>query len=403
MLAEYMENLYTPPAEFNGIWSDSLGNPFGLSWDASQVLNPVIGADPYSKEAADAENTINKFAFSQISIAFPFELSGMKFTAAAALNLNYNPVDYDWNGDHIDPHWGTSYDFSQLVPEDSIVRSNWDVYTRERSAGIKNIKGALSFELNKTIQLGIGFTTLFGSTDDNITLNRIGYFQFVQTGESWSFSYENRKAVRSGTSDYSAFMFNLGGLVSFKNLNIGFNIDLPYTVTRDWSYTDVVTTDAGTTSSSISGSDKMKLPLCFNLGLKFMPSKKLSIYADLASKPYSKNEFESTAAIDSTNMPVWTNQYTFSGGLEYKFTDELTMMAGYRNRTATFVGYGNAVRDQGAPVDSYTLGASYELPVGQVTLAYEYRKLKYYDVYFTSRNYTQVSSDNFMIGYNISF
>jgi long-subunit fatty acid transport protein len=403
MLPQYMENLYTPPAEFNGIWSDSLGSPFGLSWDPSQVRNPVIGVDPYSKEAADAENSINKFAFSQIAIAFPFQISELKFTAAAALNLNYNPVDYDWNGDHLDPHWGTSFDFSQLAPKDSIVRANWDIYTRERSNGIKNLKGALAFEFTKNIQIGVGFTSMFGSTDDNITLNRIGYFQFVQTGDIWSFSYENRKAVRSGTSTFSSFMFNVGGIIAFRNLDIGFNVDMPYTITRDWDYTDVVANNAGTISTKASGTDKMKVPLCFNIGLKFMPLKNFSIYADLASKPYSKNEFESTAALDTANTPVWTNQYTFAGGLEYRFNEDLTLMAGYRNRTATFVGYGNAVRNQGAPVDSYTLGASYVLPVGQVTIAYEYRKLKYYDVYFTSRNYTLVSTDNIILGYTFSF
>lgn len=403
MLAQYMENLYTPPAEFNGIWSDSLGSPFGLSWDESQIRNPVIGADPYSKEAADSENKINKFAFNQITLAFPFQISDVKFTAAAAINLNYNPADYDWNGDHLDPHWGTSFDFSQLAPEDSIVRANWDIYTRERSNGIKNLKGALAFELNNNIQIGVGFTSMFGSTDDNLTLNRIGYFQFVQTGDKWSFSYENRKAVRSGTSTFSSFMLNVGGIIAFKNLDIGFNIDMPYTVTRDWDYTDIITTDAGSTASKVSGTDKMKVPLCFNIGLKFMPLKKFSIYADLTSKPYSKSKFESTAPIDTANMPVWTNQYTFAGGLEYNYNDELTLMVGYRNRTATFVGYGNAVRNQGAPVDSYTLGASYVLPVGQITVAYEYRKLKYYDVYFTSRNYTLVSTDNLLFGYVFSF
>ena len=273
LLPHYMENLYTPPPEFSGIWSDSLGGPTG-GWNPDDIRSPVTGADPYSAEAADAENTINKFAFDQISIAYPFKISGINIIAAASFNANYNPVDYDWNGDHLDPHWGTSEDLSALAPEDSIVRSDWDVYTRQRSNGIKSLKGALAFKLYESIQIGVGFTSMFGSTDDIITLQRIGYYQFVQAGDNWSFTYENRKAVRSGTSEISSLMFNIGGLVVFKNLNFGFNFNLPHTISRDWKYTDVITTDTGSQSVISSGKDEMKVPLSFNLGLKFLGKKK---------------------------------------------------------------------------------------------------------------------------------
>jgi len=401
MLPHYMENLYTLPPELSGIWSDSLGGPNG-GWNPDDIRSPVTGADPYSAKAADAEKTISKSAFNQIAVAYPFQLSGKKFTAAASFNANYNPVDYDWNGDHLDPHWGSSEDFSELAPADSIVRSNWDIYTRNRSNGIKNIEGALAFELNEAIQIGVGFSSLFGSTDDNITLNRIGYYQFVQADDIWSFTYENRKTVRSGTSEFSSLMFNLGGLITLKNLNIGFNFDLPHTITRDWDYSDVTTSDAGSQTFNSSGTDEMKVPLSYNLGLKFLARKNFSIYADLTRKPYKKAEFSSTAAVDSANFPVWTSQYTFSGGLEFKLTDELMVMCGYRNQTATFVGYGNAIRDKGAPIDSYTLGANYKLPYGEVALSYESRKLKYYDVYFSSRNYTLVTTSNLLIGYTLS-
>jgi len=401
LLPHYMENLYTPPAEFNGIWSDSLGGPGG-GWNPDDIRSPVSGADPFSAEAADAETTINTFAFDQISIAYPFNISGINIIAAAALNANYNPVDYDWNGDHLDPHWGTSEDISQYAPEDSIVRSDWDVYTRQRSNGIKSLKGALAFKLYESFQIGAGFTSLFGSTDDIIALQRIGYYQFVQAGDNWSFTYENRQAVRSGTSEISSLMFNMGGLVVFKNLSFGFNFNLPHTVTRDWKYNDVITTDTSSQSFNSSGKDEMKVPLSFDLGLKFLVKKNLSLYADLKYKPYEKAEFSSTSPIDSTNFPVWTNQYTFSGGVEFRPTDDLSLMAGYRTQTATFVGYGNATRDKGSPIDSYTFGASYNLPYGEIAVTYEYRTLKYYDVYFSSRNYTLVSTSNLLFGYTLS-
>jgi hypothetical protein len=403
LLPEYMENLYTPPARFNGIWSDSLGNPFGLSWDPADFRNPVEGADSYSAEAADAETTINKFGLSQLAVAYPVQLFDKNFVVAAAYNANYNPVDYDWNGDHLDPHWGTSFDFTQLALQDSIVRSNWDIYTRQRSKGIQTFQSALAFQFTETIQLGIGLTSMFGSTDDNLTLNRIGYYQFVQTGTMWSFTYDTLLNVTSGTSKFSSFMFNIGGMLTFDNLNIGFNINLPYTITREWNYNNTIATNKGTTSSVITGIDKMKIPICYNVGIKFMPSKNLSIYTDLTSKPYSKAKFESTTNNQNdSNFPVWVNQYTIAAGIEYRLQDDISLLIGYSTRTTGFVPYGVAIRDAGFPINSYTAGLSYNLFMGRIDFAYELRNLKYYDTFYSSRNYTLVTSSNFLIGYTFS-
>jgi opacity protein-like surface antigen len=398
-----MENLYTPPEEFNGIWSDSLGNPFGLSWDPADFRTPVTGADPYSEEASDNENTISNVGLNNIAAAYPFQVFDYNVVVSAAYSFSYGSADYDWNGDHLDPHWGTSVSLEDAAPQDSTVRANWDVYTRERSTGTNTIKGGLGVELSEMFQVGVGVTAFMGSTDDDMVLDRIGYFNFIQAGDIWSFSYEDYSQITSGTSDFSATAFNVGGMITFKNLNLGFNLQLPYTIERNWNYNRVTTLAGDRTTEPIQGIDKMKMPLGYNLGIKFKPSESLSIQVDYELKPYSSAEFETTSELqDDPNRPVWKDQHTISAGVEFKVIENLSLLAGYRSRTTAFIPYGVANRDKGFPVESYTAGLSYQIFIGSLDLAYEFRSLKYYDVYFTSRNYTKVTSNNFLVGYTIS-
>lgn len=403
LIPQYMENLYTPPEEFNGIWSDSLGNPFGLSWDPADFKIPVQGADPYSEEAADFENTISNFGLNNIAAAYPFQVLDHNVVVSAAYSFSYGSVDYDWNGDHLDPHWGSSVSLADLAPADSVVRVNWDVYTRERSLGTSTIKGGVGVKLSDMFEVGAGVTALFGSTDDVMRLDRIGYFNFIQAGENWSFSYEDYNQITSGTSDFSGTGFNVGGIITFDNLSLGFNLQLPYTIERNWNYNQVTTETGDQTTKPINGIDKMKIPFGYNLGVKFKPSKSLSIQVDYELKPYSEAEFETTSELqDDPNRPVWKDQHTISAGVEFKVIDNLSLLAGYRSRTAAFIPYGVAIRDEGFPAESYTAGLSYQIFIGSLDLAYEFRSLKYYDVYFSSRNYTKVTSNNLLVGYTIS-
>ncbi len=403
LIPQYMENLYTPPVEFNGIWSDSLGNPFGLSWDPNDIRSPVRGEDPYSEEAADYEKTISNTGLNNIAAAYPFQVLDYNVVVSAAYSHSYGSVDFDWNGDHLDPHWGSSVSLEDAAPQDSIVRANWDVYTRERSEGASTIKGGVGVKLSDMFAVGVGVTALMGTVDDVMRMERIGYFNFIQAGFDWSFSYEDYSQTTQGTSDYSATSFNVGGLVTFKNLNLGFNLQLPYTIERDWSYNRVSTSAEGTTTDPVNGVDKMKIPLGFNLGIKFKPSNSLSIQFDYELKPYGSTEFETTSDLqDDPDRPVWQDQVTISAGVEFRVIENLSLLAGYRSRTTAFIPYGVAVRDEGFPVESYTAGLSYQIFIGSLDFAYEYRSLKYYDVYYSSRNYTKVSANNFLIGYTIS-
>ena len=398
-LNDYMEHLYTPPAAFNNIWSDSLGSPGG-GWNPDDFKSPVMGADPYSKAAADHEENKNGLGLNNISAALPFELSGQKFVAAASFVGNYNGLDYDWNGDHLDPHWGSSTLIT--APIDSIVRSNWDVYTRNRTDGTHALYGALSWEFDNYIRIGAGFNMIFGSTDDDLTLNRIGYYRFVQGGSNWSFSYDNHFYEISGTSKFSGIRLNFGGLLTTENFNLGVDIKLPYTLTRDWSYNYLETTDTTNNTYSQSGTDKVDFPVLYAVGLEYHPTKHLTISFDYHNTHFGASQFNMSSPQEDTSktLPVWGNSNVYSVGVNYRMFKHFSVMAGYRTRTKAFIPYGVAIRDEGFPEDSYSIGFSWEVLYGTVNAAFQYSELKYYDVYFTNRNYTLVRTTNFLLGYS---
>lgn len=403
MINLYLEGLYTPPVEFNGIFSDSLGNPFGLSWNPDDIRDPVYGEDHYSKEAADHESDLTGSGISNFTAAMPFRIGGYNLVAAASYNLDYNILDYDWNGDHLDPHWGTSELIANLVEPDSILRANWSVYTRKRTGNIHSINAALSLDLIEKINLGLAVNSGFGETDDNMALDRIGYFDFVHAQDEWAFSYDTLLTETSGTSKFSYTNFKLGALVKFDRFNMGFSIKLPYTIEREWNYTTKVTSISGATSSSSSGVDKVDMPATYSYGLNFHPTKKIMLAFDYEVTPYSKADFHmaTEAADTSKNLPNWKDQSTLRFGASYNVRDNFALIGGYRSWSEAFIPYGVAIRDEGPPSDSYTMGLSWEILFGRLDVAYEIRTLKYYDVYYTSRNYTLQRTNQLYMSYTI--
>ena len=78
-------------------------------------------------------------------------------------------------------------------------------------------------------------------------------------------------------------------------------------------------------------------------------------------------------------------------------------MAGYRSIPARFVPDGSAIKESGPAANGYTLGASVFLNrFGRVDIAYEYRRLRYYDSYFSNTNYVTESMNVWSLAYSLS-
>src|ERR1035438_1467794 len=130
------------------------------------VKPPKLGLDPYSKEAADWQKTMNKFAISYIAAAIPFTLFDNKFGAAASYNRQ-NISDYDRNDTYLDPFIG--YFGYGAIPQvngtDTLVFS-WSRFYRQRVGYLNNIPLGIGGEVIENLKFGVGVNISWGKTTD---------------------------------------------------------------------------------------------------------------------------------------------------------------------------------------------------------------------------------------------
>jgi len=393
----YLEGLYTPDPAENGMfdhvrmWNNSI-------LDSSYVVNmPATGLDPLSEEAADWIEENSNSGLTHVAAAFPFSFMEHDFTIAASYARDVNIYDYDRNETYLDPHPG--YDLygenGRVNGQDTLVM-NWYDYTRKRTGDMNTISAALSFELNEYFSFGVGGKFTSGESDDMFSLDKIGYFDLINQNR-FRFSYDTVYQHVNGTSKFSSTSFNVGVHFQLEKLTVGVKIELPYTITREYDYTETAFDSNGTSSAKISGEDKAKMPATVNLGVSFTPVETFTMAFDYHYAPFSKAEFELANA--DTTFHNLVDQHTFNFGIDYRPYDFLSLQAGYRHVPQTFVPDGAAVRDAGPKAKSYSAGIGIHTGYGTIQAAYQYRSLTYYDSYFSNTNYNTINYSNLMIGY----
>jgi len=420
----YLGHVLIPDPAWNNIWSDSLrtiwydslGNPIGKNWwDPSKLVTLPQDQSDYSEDAAANQKKKSIYAFDHIAIAIPFEFMGRRLVAAASYNRQYDDYDYDWNGAYLSPHWGMvagDVGAVQDTVKNDILRSNWSVFTRERSGGVYSITGALAFQLEDHIQIGAKFNYLMGQTDDSQDLQRIGYFRFKNGlgNSSWSFSYDTNDSLITGSSKFYGTSFNIGATYNSKNFSLGANIQLPYQIERKWSYsTQVSTLDSSkrpsVVSSTSSGRDYVSLPAIYTAGITVRTENGFTLSFDYRYNPLRSATYSLSSMPDSmfTKYQQWVDQITMRFGVEYMVDENVSLIGGYQVQGAPFVGYAVADKDQGAPIDTYSCGLSVNVLHGRFDVSYTYSQLKYYDVYMTNRNFTLERSQTVLLGYTFMF
>jgi hypothetical protein len=394
----YFEGLYVPKRENSGRWD------YELYKDTTGYLlnNPKLGKDPYDAEVADWKNSKNDFGIKNIALAFPFnlkdidnELFDSKFVVAAGYVRN-TINDFDRNDTYLSPFF-TSYLYEDCIRTvngiDTLV-VNWSKFTRQRTGYMNNIVAGISNEVFENVMVGFGVNIQFGNSNDLQSLVRVGDIHLIDA-QKFKFYFNDNSTVISGTSKYSSASFNVGTMVEISKIKLGIKVDLPYTLTRDWNYSKVVTGNANHTQY-LTGKDKIKIPLIYNVGISFQPVDEFIICFNYEGAPYSKAVF-ALSSPDSAYRNL-IDQNTLSFGIEYKMYDFLSLMAGYRSLPEVFIPDGAAIKDKGPGADSYNFGISLDTYLGRVDLAYEYRVLKYYDSYYSSTNYVFESNSTLMLG-----
>ncbi len=404
----YLEGLYTPNPAYNGIWDYELAGTPGLDSIDYEVRAPETGLDPYSDEAADWQRDLSGSAFTNFTAAIPFTFMKRPVVVAAAYSRNVLTADFDRNDTFLDPHIGYNlYGNPSRATTVDTVTVNWSRYLRQRDGDVTNLNGAVAFQLNDNLMLGAGVKIRSADTDDLQTLDRVGYFDLVGNNK-FRFSYDTLSTSTVGASEFSSSAFDIGAVLKLERLNIGVKLALPHTLSRDWNTTTTVTAiDSGITSSSsesASGTDEIELPATYQFGISVTPMDKFTFSLALDYAQYSKADYNLTSQPLDSLFQGWADYQAMRFGIEYRATNYLSLLAGYRNLPATFVPDGAAFKDRGPAANSYTFGATLAVgKLGRIDAAYEIRNLEYYDSYYSNTNYARESLNNFYLGYLYSF
>ncbi len=400
VLSFILDGLYVPDPAYNGIYDYEVfkNNP------NYTVKEPLLGVDYFSKKAADWQKEKQKFLLDNFALAIPFKLKGKHFVASAAYYRKNQVLDYDRNHTHLVPHLGYSL-YEGLIPRieepaDS-TRVYWSDYERKRLGAIWNTSLAIAIQLNKHINLGIGFTKISGKTNDFQALRRIGFFDLV-SANVFSFTYDTLNTQKTGPSEFKGISYNVGILFNFKHINVGFKLISPYTLKRKWKYENTRIYSKNSETNNAYGEDKMTVPLpSYAIGICFKPTNKFHIAVDMQNTNYSRSEF--SFAINDTTHRKWVDQNLIGVGIEYKPWKWLSVLGGYRILPEVFVPDGAAIKDRGPYSEGITLGLSIKAFLGWFEIACEIRRLKYYDSYYSNTNYVMETLDRLIMGYKLTF
>lgn len=391
-LPYYLEGLYVPDPAQNGSFDHEIAadTSYHVEW-------PDLGLDPFSEEAADWQEEGTNNGLHSIALAIPVKLGNRQITLGAAYYKRSGLLDYDRNATYLIPHPGYSlYNDIERVNGVDTVQIDWYNFERRRTGNIHDISLIVAAEVSERLDLGLSITTSLGSTDDELSLDKVGWFRMYKE-QRFRFSYDTLATITTGTSNFSSIEIRVGGLFKLNNFNIAFSASLPRTITRKWDYTTTVTALG---DASAAGEDKVVLPSNLALGVSFYPSDKFTFYMDL--RKFSTGSGEYTPAVEDSLGLRWVDSGTLDFGGIYHLASNIDLRAGYHYNTAVFAPDGAAHRDEGPPTHCYSLGADLEIgSIGKAFITWSTGRLKYHDSYYSNTNYALEETQSLTIGYMV--
>lgn len=398
----YLEELYIPDPANNGMYDyDVFFNSLG---DSSYVVElPETGDEPYSDDAAEWIKEMDAAGISNLSIAVPFTVMEKNVVVGLAYNNKLDILDYDRNDTYLDPHPGyIEYNMPSIVEDESdSTFIYWSRYGRQRDGNIAEIKGAIGVDLTERLNVGLAMTYMTGETDESLYLNRHGWFKLMDQN-AFQWSYDTLDYSEKSTSTFSGFKTEVGFQLKMNVISLGLNLTLPYTVKREWDLDWAMMDTTGSYSGSKSGTDEYKVPFSYGFGINFQPTDKFTFSFDYDLKKYADGEWD--LADDDSTYYEWVDQHIMRFGVEYSFNEMVDVRGGYRKIPQVWVPDGYAYEDKGPDATAYTLGLGLNFgKFGSLDAAWEYRKLKYSDIYYSNTNYCKEVTTNILIGYTYRF
>lgn len=313
----------------------------------------------------------------EATVAVPLTLGSVDLVAGAGF-VQFANLDHIWQNNNIlDPGVLEQRPLPILRPtDDDPVIADWYQAVREREGSIRGYGGSVAAHFDGPgLTIGASGLLLGGATDD--------FHRRVNRGELTFFANEFRAdtllgGLQSiGTSDFSGAQFTVSATLHGENVSLGVAVDLPSTITREWSMNVEGDTSGVPISTTMSGEDEFDLPLRGSIGLMLRPRDRLNIGLEYELRPYDEAVFRSGG---SETRP-WTTARLFRVGTSYELASWLTLSGGIRGEAETFVPDGSAFVDDPVTYRVYSAGLGVHWMGVRWDVAYEYSDMVYQDIW----------------------
>ena len=273
---------------------------------------------------------------------------------------------------------------------------------------MNQLSAAVAVDLIQQIQLGLGYHRSWGKTDDVLSVKEIMQCNLTNAENDWTYAYKDGKFDQSGTSEFKLSQLDLGVVFQISRLNLGFRARFNSAITRTWEYTNITTDQAGQkTTAAIKGTDKIeKIPPTLSFGLGFTPKDYAKFTFDLERTSFSKASHVYDAAYvgpdPSATIYNWVDQTILRAGMEIKVHPRVALLAGYQFAPKNWAPFRVAFDREGQPTHIYSFGASIGVPFGNLDVAYQITRFKYYDAFMYVGPYNTVHTNKVQFGYTLN-
>jgi len=347
----------------------------------------------------------------QVFVAAPFTISNIQMVGGLGA-VQYANLDWYYQNNNC-------FSPSVLSVVDSTVSTSglnanpyltqWYQYYQQRNGQIYGYGGALSAALNERLSVGISFLLLKGSTDDEEV--RVGRGQMQFFTNSLRLTKQGMSSfTKTGTSDYSGTEFSVSAEYRSQYFDCGFAVKLPTTITRKYSmniWTDSVAATevyAGrvdsvhvSTTSSVSGQDKIALPLQGRFGFGIRIKENFTIGIDYEIRSYASAEYTSSGG--SVSNP-WLSSSVLHLGGEYRVAPWLALRGGVYTFSEVFQPITEALRGDPVSYPVYSLGCGLKIVGGTLDVTYEYSDMKYVDTWSNAASINQGITNNVVASFS---
>lgn len=333
---------------------------------------------PYDDIQPNWSHSDNEKIPLQVMLAAPLTRGNFKLVAGIGAVEYANLNHFYQNNNVLSPEILAQRPLPTFRPtDDNPVEAEWQQSLRSRSGSINGYGLSLGGGWEKLgLTFGISGMILDGQSND--FESEVGRGTLTFFSNAFRVDSLHKRISKSGISEFSASELTLSSLLNSRHVSIGFSLKLPTTFTR--KYQMEVSTDTSGTSeiTTISGEDKLKLPLRGMIGLRLSPREQLTMGLEYEFRPYNSADY--TDADGVTSNP-WTSASLFRIGAEYSFASWFVLRGGLRGAAAVFQSEGAKIEDDPVAYTIYSAGIGLHYAGMRLNLAYEHALMKYQDVW----------------------